>query len=70
MNLIGVEIHGYCGGYFEDDYTDEPRRIEAAGKDWIVARPLRSGSPPSFVSFESEEQMITLIKEWMTDDKN
>lgn len=34
---VGIEINGFCGGWFgRDSYGD--RRIEAFGVDWIVTR--------------------------------
>ena len=37
MILVGQELKGFCSGYFgRDEYG--PNRVEAVGKDWIVAR--------------------------------
>lgn len=37
---------GFCGGVFGRDSYDV-KRVEAIGKDWIVARPI-DGGPPTF----------------------
>lgn len=36
--MVGDTLLGYCRGHFGDSY--EPKRVEAAGADWIVARTI------------------------------
>jgi hypothetical protein len=37
MVRIGTVLHGYCEGHFGRDALG-PKRVEAIGADWIVAR--------------------------------
>lgn len=50
---VGDILHGYVGGYFGRDHYD-CCRIEAIGKDWIVARYI-SGA---------DEELITTAASW------
>lgn len=50
-------MEGFCGGYFGRDSYD-PKRVEAIGADWVVAREIRSGhalfancSPDQLIEF-------------------
>lgn len=61
LELVGVELYGYCNGYFgRDSYSDKV--IEAAGKDWIVVR--ESNGTPNMATFESTKEMFRYIEEW------
>ena len=56
---VGDTLYGFCGGYFgRDSYSD--KRVEAIGKDWVVARDdngrvqFASGDPKHLVQFKTE----------------
>ena len=36
--MVSDTLLGYCRGYFGDSY--EPKRVEAVGTDWVVARTI------------------------------
>lgn len=61
MIFVGTLLYGFCEGYFgRDSYRD--KRIEAFGVDWIVTRD--SYGDVKFVSFDSTEEMLGLVKKW------
>ena len=54
MIRIGTVLYGYCGGYFgRDSYG--PKRVEAMGADWVVAREMEDGAPPEFADVVPEK---------------
>lgn len=53
MLRVGDILYGYCGGSFGDSYG--PKRIEAIGADWVVARELKTNASPLFADVSLEE---------------
>jgi hypothetical protein len=63
MSNIGRMIYGSCNGYFgRDEYS--PKRIEAEGADWVVARALEEFATPLFAAFESRQDKEQLLESW------
>ena len=52
---------GFCNGFFVGENYDN-KRIEAIGKDWIVAR--TPDGEVCFAKFMGEAQMLEYLKEW------
>lgn len=50
---MGDILHGFCGGCFgRESYSD--KRVEAIGRDWVVARELETGQPVWFAGDPAE----------------
>lgn len=62
---VGAVFNGYCNGFFGDSYG--PKRVEAFGHDWIVARDERG--VPQFCHFEEHwlQEKDKLIADWLTE---
>lgn len=61
---VGDLLYGYCGGYFGRD-SYEPKRVEAIGTDWVVARG-ENGRP--VVAFCSPANLETYLEGPEEDD--
>jgi len=61
-------IYGYCNGFFGRD-SYEPKRVEAEGRYWIVARRLDEAAQPEFASFSNDAEMERLLDEWSVKPK-
>jgi hypothetical protein len=69
MSNIGRVIRGYCWGYFGESYG--PRRVEAEGYDWIVARDIDSGDMELATFFgDKEEKLQTWEREYYDELRN
>lgn len=60
---VGMVIYGYCNGFFGRD-SYEPKRIEAIGCDWIVARPLDAAAKAEIANFDSYEELLSYVDKW------
>lgn len=60
--LSGLVLTGYCNGYF-GSHSYEDKRVEAVGRDWIVARGVSSQTPMLAV-FSSQQEMYARLQEW------
>ena len=67
--LVGTVLYGYCGGAFGKDWSDGPRRVEALGVDWVVARMLSEDSEPEFARVAPEELEKFTVKPEEDSDK-
>ena len=62
--MLGDIIHGHAGGAFGRDHY-ECSRVEATGRDWVVARHLSDGEVCAAVS----EQTAFWAVEWSNPSK-
>jgi hypothetical protein len=63
--FVGIKIYGFCNGYFGRDSYDD-KLIIASGEDWIVAK--NESGVNEFASFESVDEMQTLIEKWSVEE--
>ncbi len=61
--MIGTTLWGYCNGFFgRDSYS--PKRVEALGVDWVVARQLDEEAAPEFASFDTPTDLSAYLTAW------
>lgn len=65
MVRIGTVLHGYCEGHFGRDALG-PKRVEAIGADWIVARMVNGHIVTAEFSYlpDGPAQMEKCLSEW------
>lgn len=62
MLPIGIQLFGFCGGWFGHDAYNT-KRVEAVGVDWVVAREVEGGA----VHFASGEDVHNALSAFTVD---
>lgn len=62
--VVGDILYGYCGGFFDESYGD--KRVEAVGRDWVVAREEGSDERPMFASSREGWEIHETLAEYLT----